>query len=138
MDWSVRSGSTPSSGTGPSSAYEGTYYAYMESSSPNYPSKTAFLKGPSFDLTGRTYAEMMFQYHMYGSYMGTLYVEISDNCENWTELWSLSGNQGNNWYFASIDLSPYIGQVITVRFRGVTGSNYTGDMAIDDIAVYAE
>ncbi|MCP3894566.1 MAG: hypothetical protein GY706_08040 [Bacteroides sp.] len=137
MNWTRRSGTTPSYSTGPSGAHGGLFYAYTEASSPNYPGKTAILEGPTFDLSTANQAELTFWYHMYGAAMGTLYVEVSDNCQDWTSLWSLSGDQGNLWHEAIVDLNPYIGQTITIRFRGVTGSSYTSDIAVDDITVSA-
>ncbi len=135
IDWTRNSGSTPSSSTGPSGARGGAYYIYTEASSPNYPAKTALLVGPCFDLSDTIDAELTFWYHMYGSNMGSLNVEVSEDCATWTNVWSLSGNQGNTWYAANVDLSLYSGKTITIRFRGVTGSSYTSDMAIDDVAV---
>ena len=41
-----------------------------------------------------------------------------------------SGDQGNAWAEASIDLSSYTGQ-IDLRIQGVGGTSYTSDMAID-------
>ena len=101
MDWTRKTGSTGSSGTGPSSAYDGSYYYYTESSSPNYPSKTAWLVGPTFDLTNYSSATFTFYYHMYGTSMGTLKVEASTNGTTWTSLWTKSGNQGNQWSLAT-------------------------------------
>ncbi|UCC31905.1 MAG: choice-of-anchor J domain-containing protein, partial [Phycisphaerales bacterium] len=135
MDWTRRSGSTPSSSTGPSSAHGGSYYVYTEASSPNYPSKTAILEGPCFDLSNTSEAGLTFWYHMYGTAMGTLNVEVSEDCVSWTNVWSLSGNQGNAWYETDVDLGAYIGSTIVIRFRGVTGSSYTSDMSVDDITV---
>lgn len=138
FDWTRQSGSTSSYYTGPSGAFSGTYYLYTESSSPNYPAKTAIFEGPNFNLTSAAQAQMSFNYHMYGSAMGTLFVEVSTNCQDWATLWSLSGDQGDSWHQASIDLSAYAGQVIAVRFRGLTGSSYTSDMSIDNITVNAD
>jgi hypothetical protein len=39
FDWTSNSGGTPSSFTGPTVAYDSLTYMYIESSSPNYPSK---------------------------------------------------------------------------------------------------
>jgi hypothetical protein len=135
MDWTRRSGSTPSSSTGPSGAHGGSYYVYTEASSPNYPNKTAILESPCFDLVATSDAQLTFWYHMYGSAMGTLNVEVSENCVTWTNVWSLFGNQGNAWYEANVDLTAYSGTTITIRFRGVTGSSYTSDMSVDDISL---
>ncbi len=134
FDWTTRSGSTPSSNTGPSGAAEGSYYVYMESSSPNYSSKRAILISPCFDLSGMTSASVSFKYHMYGdtSKMGSLALEISsDNGSTWTSVWSKSGNQGNAWYTANVNLDSYTGQTVKLRFNGITGTTWQGDMAVD-------
>ncbi len=136
IDWTRYSGSTPSSSTGPSSACDGTYYLYTEASSSGYPDKQAILEGPCFDLSSLSNPELRFCYHMYGIDMGDLSLEVSDgNCTSWIAVWSLSGNQGDSWYEAAIDLSAYSGSTIKVRIIGVTGSNYKSDMAIDYVTV---
>ncbi|MCD4736138.1 MAG: hypothetical protein K8R53_08855, partial [Bacteroidales bacterium] len=43
FDWTLNQGSTPSSGTGPQSAYDGINYLFTEASNPNNPNKTAGL-----------------------------------------------------------------------------------------------
>lgn len=133
-DWARDANGTPSGSTGPGSANDGTYYMYVESSSPNYPSKEFLFQSPEFDL-GSTPREIMFDYHMYGSNMGTLELQISTDETNWTNLWSLSGDQGNQWSSATISLASYTNQNVFFRFRGVTGSSYRGDMAIDKVTV---
>ncbi|MDO6595949.1 DUF5011 domain-containing protein [Oceanihabitans sp. 2_MG-2023] len=137
FNWATRSGSTPSSNTGPSSAAAGSQYIYMESSSPNYSTKRAILVSPCFDLTGQNDATLSFEYHMYGSSsMGSLSVAIStDNGSSWSTLWSRSGNQGNSWQDASIDLSSYAGSSVQLRLDGTTGTTWQGDMAVDAISL---
>jgi hypothetical protein len=137
FDWTVRSGSTPSSNTGPSGAAEGSYYVYMESSSPNYSNKRAILISPCFDFSSLDSPQVSFKYHMYGSSkMGSLAFEIStDNGNSWSVLWSKSGNQGNAWYDAVIDLSSYAGATVIFRFNGITGTTWQGDMAVDAFEV---
>jgi hypothetical protein len=135
FDWTVDANGTPSSSTGPSSASAGTYYVYMESSSPNYSTKRAILNSPCFDLSGETQATFAFDYHMYGSSaMGSLALELSnDDGATWSSVWSRSGNQGNTWLAASVDLSAYVGSTVQLRFNGITGTTWQGDMAVDDI-----
>jgi bacillolysin len=134
-DWTRDASGTPSSSTGPSSATEGTYYMYVESSSPNYPSKTAIFDGPCFDLTTESNANFNFAYHMYGSAMGTLALQASINGTTWSTLWTKSGDQGNSWYDASVSLNSYLGSSVQLRYVGTTGSSYRSDMAIDKISV---
>ena len=134
LNWTRDASGTPSRNTGPSSAFDGNFYMYVESSSPNYPSKVAILEGPCFDLTGESQASFMFNYHMYGSSMGTLTLEASDDGgSTWAGLWSRSGNQNNTWYDAVIDLSPYTGGFVQLRFVGTTGSSWQSDMTIDNL-----
>lgn len=133
FNWARRSGSTPSSGTGPSSAYNGSQYIYMESSSPNYSSKTAILTSPCRDLSGTSSPSVNFRYHMYGaSNMGTLRLQVSTNGgSSWTTIWSRTGNQGNSWLYASVSLSSYRSSNVRFRFNGTTGTTWQGDMAVD-------
>ncbi|TXC82111.1 T9SS type A sorting domain-containing protein [Luteibaculum oceani] len=140
FDWTRRTGSTPSTATGPSSAKEGNYYIYTESSSPNYPSKTAIFESPCFDLTSVASPEFRFSYHMYGSAMGTLRIDVSsDGGANWTTgVLTKSGNQGNVWLDASVDLSSFKSNQVKIRLHVSTGSSYTSDVAIDYIAVGAK
>ncbi len=138
FDWTRRTGGTPSNGTGPSSAYEGSYYFYMETSTPNYPSKVARFKGACYDLGEVTSASLDFKYHMNGTAMGTLILEIStDNGSTWTNVWQQSGNQGTSWINQVVDLSAYGGNTITYRFQGTSGSGYTSDFALDQITMNA-
>ncbi len=136
FDWALRSGGTPSSNTGPSSASDGSYYVYVESSSPNYSNKTAILEGPCFDLSGATNPTLAFKYHMYGaSGMGGLVLQATTDDNSWSTIWSESGNQGNSWLDASVDMSSFNGGSVKTRFVGTTGTTWQGDMAIDDLSL---
>jgi len=131
FDWTRHTGATPSANTGPAAAHGGRYYVYTESNAPNSPSKTAILEGPTLDLDHGS-GEVTFAYHMYGSTMGSLYFEIEDGVGGWTSLWSKTGDQGNEWHDAAVDLTGYSGSR-AVRFRMVTGSSSLSDAALDDI-----
>ncbi len=139
LDWENRTGAVPSittGPTGPSAAYEGSYYRYIESSTPNFPDKTAILESPCFDLNGlSSIALFSFRYYMYGAAMGSLDLEVSVNGGSWTSAWHQSGNQGQMWYQAFVNLSAYAGNMVQLRFVGETGSSFTSDIAIDDITL---
>ncbi|MFC5047559.1 T9SS type A sorting domain-containing protein [Aquimarina sp. TRL1] len=139
IDWSTRTGQTPSNGTGPSSAHQGSYYIYVEASvtGTGHPNKRAILTSPCFDLTNLTQATVSFNYHMYGDNdMGSIALEASkDNGANWVSLWSQTGNKGNNWLSASIDLSAYSGGTVQLRFNRLTGATWKADIAIDNFAL---
>lgn len=135
-DWIRRSASTPSSSTGPSSAYQGGYYLYMETSSGySYSSgDVSTFESPAFNAAN---ANVSFRYHMYGSNMGSLYVDIYNN-GSWKQVWSRSGqahaSTGAAWSAASVSLSSYKGPS-KIRFRGVAAGGWQGDMAIDAVSI---
>jgi len=138
FNWTRNSGGTPSNNTGPSGAAAGTFYAYVESSSPNNNNNTTILTSPCFDLSGETSATFEFQYHNYGAAaMGNLVLEAKTETGSWTSVWSVSGNQGNAWANASVDLSSYAGDVVQLRYVGTTGTTWQGDMAVDDLSLTA-
>ena len=110
LDWTRDASGTPSSGTGPSTGADGSYYLYIEASSPNYPSKNAIIYTPCFDVSSLTQAELSFSYHMNGTAMGNLVVEASiDGGSSWSTLWSISGSQGDLWTEVSLDLPSSTG-----------------------------
>ncbi|GIV42659.1 MAG: hypothetical protein KatS3mg034_1969 [Vicingaceae bacterium] len=139
IDWRVNNGSTPSVNTGPTTDYNpGTVngkYLYTEASNDCY-NKTAVLLSPCIDLSQFSNPVFEFAYHMYGSAMGTLRVDILHN-----DLWypnvipPININQ-NQWKVASIPLQAFAGGKITIAIKGTTGNNYTSDMAIDDFKIY--
>ena len=136
LEWTIGSGSTPTSYTGPSSAYAGSYYAYVESTN-NAASKFSMVRG----FEGARLAELSFAYHMYsyfdtvsGMEMGTLNISGSDDGASWYPIWEADGNQGNSWKTASITLG---GTYNYIRFLGTTAPTTQngggGDIAIDNI-----
>ncbi len=132
------SGSTPSSSTGPSAAYSGTKYFYTEASSGST-GAVAELLSPLVDVTALTNPSIQFYYHMYGSTMGELHVDVYDGAAWNNDLFVLTGQQqtaaADAWRLAIVDLgSLTITGNIQVRFRALRGTDFYGDMAIDDIA----
>jgi hypothetical protein len=132
-NWVRRKNSTPNQQTGPDAAYQGDYYAHINS---NNNQLTAVIRTKDcLDLTAVSNPVIEFYYHMFGSQMGTLYVEVStDDGATWSTAWSLSGNQGNQWTKASVNLQPYNTGATRIRFRGVTGG-LKSDMAIDALYI---
>lgn len=137
LDWTRLSGSTPSSNTGPDFDHTtgSGFYAYIEASNPNNPSMSANLNGPCIDLTGAISPELTFWYHMFGSNMGSLAVEASSDCTNWSQIFFISGDQGSAWQQAVVSLNGFVDSVVTLRFRGITGNGFRSDIAIDDILI---
>ena len=134
IDWTLQSGGTASVQTGPSTAYEGSNYFYVEASNNYY--KNAAFQGACYDLTTATSATIDFWYHMYGEFMGTMSLDISvDNGITYTNVWTQSEDQGDTWINQTVNLSSFIGNIITYRFSGFIDENYTSDMALDLITL---
>jgi hypothetical protein len=55
---------------------------------------------------------------------------------SWTNgVWSMSGDQGNSWKIATINLSNWASDTVTFRWRGTTGNDDLSDMALDAINI---
>ncbi|MEM9824417.1 MAG: zinc-dependent metalloprotease family protein, partial [Bacteroidota bacterium] len=116
LDWSFGTGSTPSFNTGPSAAFNGNTYLFIESSSPNNPGKEANLVSSCLDLTGEPQPVLTFAYHLYGNTMGTLNVQVStDVGATWTTIWEETGDQGDKWRTAYVPLGNFENEVIQIR-----------------------
>lgn len=139
-DWVRDSGGTPSSNTGPSSGADGSFYLFLEASTNSSPGQignnaTAILESPCFDLSGESTAGFSFQNHMFGSNVGSLTLQTSVDDLNWTNVWSLSGNQGNQWNTVNVNLDTYTGGTVKLRIVGTTGNGWSSDIAIDALAM---
>jgi hypothetical protein len=91
---------------------------------------TATLTSECYDLSSLANPSLTFDYHMYGATMGSLEVFV-----NGDSVWTMSGNQGNVWSSAQVDLSAYAGSSVTIAFVGTRGTSFSGDMALDNIGV---
>jgi len=135
IDWLTNSDGTPSNNTGPSVASSGTYYLYTEASLPNYPNKTAELNSQCIDISSLKSPKLEFFYHMYGSAMGSLSVDVWCGSYWVYDIWKKTGDQGDQWLKAEVNLNPFKG-IIKLRIRSVTGTNYSSDIAIDDLKIW--
>lgn len=138
IDWRIDEGGTPSTTTGPSVDFNpGTAtgnYAYLEASSCF--SRTALMVSPCIDLTSASGPELEFAWHLFGSNMGELHVDVlSGGAWNLDVMTALTGDQGNAWQSSIVSLNSFVGEVVKVRFRGITGNGFRSDMAIDDIVI---
>ncbi len=133
FNWTIRSGSTPSSNTGPSSAFRNTRYIYTEASGRS--NQVAQIISPEYFICGSGIF-LSFGYHMFGSNMGNLRVEITDDMgATWQQVWTRTGNQGNAWLNAAISLNNFQSSIIQIRITGTVGNGFRSDMAIDDLAI---
>jgi hypothetical protein len=138
FDWLSFSGPTTSVGTGPTDDITGGgNYMYIETSNPRVPGDSATMMSPSIDISTLTAAQLKFFTHMFGGATGTLSVDISsDGGSTFTNVFSKSGDQGDQWNEETVNLSSYTGSVMFKITANVTddgaGVQFTGDIAIDN------
>jgi hypothetical protein len=137
--WRVRNGSGPSTTTGPNGDRNGTgNYIFTESSSSGTEARLVL---PLVDVSALTTPEISFFYHMYGATIGSLYVEVSDGVNTYTNLGLISGAQqtasGDPYLQQIINLAPYplASDTVSITIVGVRGTSTTGDIAIDEVEV---
>ena len=157
-DWRADRGGTSSIGTGPgdgtgsgqSDHNPGTdqgFYLYVESSSPNFPSKDFEIWSPPFNLTSMSLPTLTFWYSLYGLTNAALAVQYSiDNgntfepvnlpfmCATDYPLAVIYDNMGPTWRQGFIDLSSLQTSTnIMFRFMVSTGTSFDGDACLDDV-----
>lgn len=136
--WNIDgAGSTPSGSTGPSAAYSGNNYFYIEASNGSQ-FDVAELYSPLIDVSSLNTPELEFYFHMYGASMGDLYIDISDG-SNWVTVDTIIGQQQisdtDPWLKRNVILLGFT-NTIQIRFRAIkTGTSFTGDMSIDDVRI---
>ena len=125
--WNRRTGTTPSSRTGPTSAYVGECYLYTETSSSGHEEV--------FKLTTSNFShlrDLSFSLSMYGRDIGLLQViTYSNNVP--TVRYSIDGDQGQAWFDISLSLTGLGIEKIEFKYSDATGSR--GDFAIDNINI---
>ncbi len=140
IDWRTDDQGTRSNGTGPEFDHDpgtasGNFMFTEASESCN--DKAAHLITPCLNLIQSVTPRFTYWYHMYGVEMGELHLDVfSDG--TWIEdiVPPHVGDMGDVWLKDSIDLSAFSGELVNIRFRGVTGWGYRSDMAIDDINLF--
>ncbi|XP_072307376.1 MAM domain-containing glycosylphosphatidylinositol anchor protein 2-like [Eucyclogobius newberryi] len=159
FDWTRHSAASRDSkytpNTGPSADHHGDksgHYLYIETSRPRIPGDKARLLTPTFNSApnspahantapnapgpapntpGPTYC-FSFYYHMYGKHIGSLNVFLRQKSSD-SQVWSLSGNQGDRWRQARVTIQP--SSAFQMVVEGVRGSGIEGDVAIDDLSI---
>lgn len=153
--WTRLSGNSPTLETGPLAAVTGSFYVYTEVD--GFVNQTFSLE-KSISLS-KELACISFYYHMFGSGIGTLNLDVKIGA-TWYTLWTRTGQQQgyantgyggakkyqlNNFKNIAVYLSNYDGviaspaidktQIISVRFKYTATASVIGDCAIDSVAL---
>lgn len=144
LDWTVNSGTTSSTNTGPSVDHTlGTAlgkYIYIETScsGTGYPSIPSELVSPWMDFTGMSLPIFNFWYHMYGTSMGTMAVDVQvGSLGTWTQELAPWTDNVDMWQEGNVYLSAYANMdSVRIRVRTSTGTSFGSDFGLDDLTVY--
>ena len=144
VPWSFQIGSTPSTGTGPIADVSGIgTYVFTEASGQSQGTWYAF-QTECFNIDNSPGMELSFWYHMWNGNglpgaMGDLEVfiiESDTSTGDTTEIFTLSGDQGNLWQFAVFDLDSLgVSGDFYLQFHGYRGTSYQSDIAVDNIRI---
>ncbi|MDF7824760.1 glycosyl hydrolase [Pontiellaceae bacterium B12227] len=140
-DWRRNSGGTPTPGAGPSGASDGEFYLYAEGHDSGGGHKSTSIQC-TFDLSGVSSAEMRFDYHMFGTYIDYLSLDVYDGSAWTSNVWIETGQQQSDsadaWLTATVDLDAYVGNSeVILRFRTKHKQWNSADPAIDNIQLEA-
>ncbi|XP_005047951.2 PREDICTED: MAM domain-containing glycosylphosphatidylinositol anchor protein 2 [Ficedula albicollis] len=149
FDWTKQSTATRDTkytpNTGPNADRSGSkegFYMYIETSRPRLEGEKARLVSPVFSVapknpygaTNTAYC-FSFYYHMYGQHIGSLnvYLRLKGQTAIENPLWSSSGNKGQHWNQARVNINPPTS--FQLIFEGIRGPGIEGDIAIDDVSI---
>lgn len=140
--WYVGQGSTYTSNTGPSMDHSlgsaSGKYCYAEAY--GYAASTANLVSPCINLSNMAHPSLRFWYHLFGSSIHSLRVDVYAQGQWHYSVGHIMGQQQNNnadaWQQNIVDLSNFAGEIIKIRFRAIKMTGYEADIAIDDIFIY--
>lgn len=141
QDWYGRSVATGSSNTGPTVDHtSGTgVYVYVEDGFGN--NTNVALETPSINLSGYVTASFVYWAHSRttSTIENEMQVDLFDGT-NWIINVDSFGalSTTDTWFERTVDLTPYIGGTIKLRFRGDnSNTSFNHDIAIDDVSVIA-
>uniref|UniRef100_H2YNR0 MAM domain-containing glycosylphosphatidylinositol anchor protein 1 n=1 Tax=Ciona savignyi TaxID=51511 RepID=H2YNR0_CIOSA len=139
IDWTKNSAKTQgrrTKNTGPVADHstlsrEGAYM-YIEASVTKKNDRARLLSPVFFDKSSFQQC-LKFWYHMKGRHIGVLRVLVKKRGENETEIWRLSGAQGNTWRTGLVTITHTTPYQLIFEAIMTYDNGYQGDIAIDDI-----
>ncbi len=128
--------------TGPSGDHTTGTGQYLVSDSKGFATgtDTTYIFSPSINVSTLNTPELTFWYHMYGSGIKSLRVDIN-NGTGWTSIFTKTGGQQtaatSAWKKGIVNLSTYSNDTIKLRFRSIRNPNNAfSEIAIDDLSIH--
>ncbi|MCB0803451.1 MAG: T9SS type A sorting domain-containing protein [Flavobacteriales bacterium] len=140
-NWYANSGQTGSLNTGPTGDHTSGSGKYLYTEASNGSSgDITHLTSPCINPGAAVGLTLDFWYHMFGTEINTLYIEVGNN-SGYTMVDSIVGSQqtaiADPFRKRSINITSFLGNGnISVRFSSVSLGCCAGDIAIDDFRVY--
>ncbi|MBP0904574.1 T9SS type A sorting domain-containing protein [Mariniflexile gromovii] len=141
-NWLLNKGATSSINTGPNltktANNQTNTYMYAEASGAKF-GDVAELMSPCIDVSNPN-SELEFSYHMYGKGIGELHIDIKTDDGYINDIippfiGPQQSSQDDIFLIENIDLSAFTNQTINIRFRAIRGTNWDGDIAIDNVFI---
>ena len=134
INWAIGTGNV----IGSSGASDGNNFIFITNAATNN-SQTGYLLSPCINLTNCSASDISFDYFFNGpqntNLNGSLTLEVStDNGINWTTFWSLPTLSTPSWQSgasSNLDLTPFVGQSIQLRFNRTSAPNASRSFGID-------
>ncbi|OIP02332.1 MAG: hypothetical protein AUJ98_01535 [Bacteroidetes bacterium CG2_30_33_31] len=139
--WFVGNSSTYNMNTGPSADHTlGTASGKYCYANAGYYATTVNLVTPCINLSNMTNPTLRYWYHLFGSNIHSLRVDVYAGGQWYYSYGHVMGQQqasaAEPWKQDIVDLSSFAGQVVKLRFRAIKLIGYEADIAIDDIFIY--
>ncbi|XP_052012808.1 MAM and LDL-receptor class A domain-containing protein 1 [Apodemus sylvaticus] len=136
IDWNLRASNIPATSTEPAVDHtlgnSSGHYIILKSFFPQHPVKTGRISSPIISKRSKD-CKIIFNYHMYGSDVGTLRL-LQVTVTNHTKvLLNLTEEQGNFWQRKELSLSS--DEDFQLKFEGTVGEGLRGNIALDDIVI---
>lgn len=146
FDWTADVNGTGSGSTGPTAnggadhnpGISGGVYLYTETSGSCSGGDESNLVSPYYDFTGFDIPYLEFWFHMYGTSMGTMHLDIDTTQGNaWVNDYITAWTDNDDsWQQQLVSLHEFTGlDSFRFRIRGISGTSFGSDMAVDDFTV---
>ena len=135
IDFEIDQGGTPSTNTGPSGGFNATAQYLFTEASACFSQEAMLISAPIEMSAFSGELTLNFGYHMFGTDIGGLALDVEID-GNWVyDVWQRSGAQGNVWFSGSHTVFAPVGSTVRLRFRAITGTGFASDIAIDELSI---
>ncbi|KAK2175033.1 hypothetical protein NP493_756g00054 [Ridgeia piscesae] len=131
FDWTLHSGKTPSSNTGPDSGVGGSgHYIYIEATHRQKNHKAVIVLPSGYQDGVHC---LSFKYNMHGWHINKLQVDKRTASGQEVNLWTKERRQGPEWHAGHVQVD--LRSTDQLSFIGTRGDEYSGDIALDNITL---